>query len=263
MSYGKRIRLGRVLDLENGKSIIFPIDHGGYMGPIKGVEDAWKVIELGVKCGADSILLHKGLLKKYSSELSKCAKKLGFILRVSGALYVPRETSFETIISSVEEALLLGADAVAFTLYVGGENYNEAIKFFGELVDVCDAWGVPVLGECLPTETLGEEVEAVKIAIRVGAELGADIIKTIYAEPFEEVVDVCPVPVVIAGGSKKSPNYVLKMVEKAIEAGAAGVCIGRNVFQHERPELMMKAIKAIVKDGKSFEEALEILKSGE
>ncbi|RLE79525.1 MAG: fructose-bisphosphate aldolase [Thermoprotei archaeon] len=261
MGYGKRIRLGRVLDLESGKSIIFPIDHGGYMGPIKGIEDSWKVIELGIRCGADSILLHKGLLKRYSSELSRYAKKIGFILRVSGALYVPHETSFETIISSVEEALLLGADAVAFTLHVGGENYNDAVRLFGELIDVCDSWGVPVLGECLPTRSLGEGVEAVKIAVRVGAELGADIIKTVYAEPFEEVVDVCPVPVVIAGGSKKSSEYILRIVEKAVKAGAAGVCIGRNIFQHESPELMMKAIRAIVKDGRSAEEALELLKS--
>jgi len=261
MAYGKRIRLGRILDLELGKSIIFPIDHGGYMGPIKGIESSWKVIELGIRYNADSLLLHKGLLKKHGEELSKYSKKIGLILRVSGALYVSHEISFETIISSVEEALLLGADAVAFTLHVGGENYNEAIRFFGELVDVCDSWGVPVLGECLPTKSLGEGVEAVKIAVRVGAELGADVIKTVYAEPFEEVVDVCPVPVVIAGGSKKSPEYVLRIVEKAVKAGAAGVCVGRNIFQHERPELMMKAIKAIVKEGKNFEEALKILKS--
>jgi len=260
MSYGKVLRLGRVLDLESGRSIIFPVDHGGYMGPIKGIERPWSTLKMAIESGVDSLLIHKGFFKSYCNELSKCTKRVGLILRVSVAFAYLSEPDYETLISLPEEALILGADAVAFTLHVGGKHYNKAVRLFSKVVDKCDSWGIPVVGECLPSRELGSNLEAVKTTVRVGAELGADIIKTIYVEPFEEVVDVCPVPIVIAGGEKKDYKSVLEMVEKAVKAGAAGVCIGRNVFQHENPDRMLKAIATIVKEGKSVEDALRILK---
>ncbi len=261
MSYGKLIRLSRILDLKSGKSIIFPIDHGGYMGPIKGLENPWNTLKtvLDTQC-VDSLLLHKGLVKRYYRELSEYTRNVGIILRISATYMGSEKVDYEELIATCHEAIILGADAVAFTIYVGGKRHNDIVKLFGRIVDECDSLGIPILGECLPSPELGNDLNAVRTTVRIGAELGADMIKTIYVEPFEEVVDVCPVPIVVAGGAKRSDIEVLKMVKKAINAGAAGVCIGRNVFQHKNPDKMIKAIAKIVKENANLETAMKVLR---
>ncbi|RLE77145.1 MAG: fructose-bisphosphate aldolase [Thermoprotei archaeon] len=258
MACGKTVRLGRILDLSGRGTVILPVDHGAYMGPIRGLEKPLDVIRVAVEAGVDSILLNKGLLKRCASEIARAPRPVGLVLRASGAFVAREPPEFEALISSAREALALGADAVAFTMYVGGRRHEEVVRAFGELVAECESWGVPVLGECLPSSELGSGVKAVKVAARVGAELGADVVKTIYAEPFEEVVDSCPVPIVIAGGRKRDAVGVLAEVKRAMEAGAAGVCIGRNVFQHDNPRAMLEAILKIVKEGAKLEEALRV-----
>ena len=257
MSWGKRIRLSRILD-SSGKSVVFPMDHGAYMGPIKGIESPWHTLKIAIENGVDSILVNKGILKYYIDKISRSSKKVGIILRISGTL--AGRSEFETLTSSIEEALVLGADGVAFTVYVGGDNYDEAIRLFGKVVDESDFWGVPVVGEFIPSTKLGSSVESVKLAARIGAELGADIVKTIYAEPFREVVETCPAPILVAGGEKREPLSILRIIERAMDNGASGVCIGRNVFQYEEPEKIIKAIIGIVKRGIKLERAIEILR---
>jgi len=236
------------------------MDHGGYMGPIKGIERPKDVLEQVVKGGATALLIQKGILKCCCNSF---LGKVGIILRVSGTNILSEDVTFETLTSTCEEALRLGADAVAFTVNVGSKRDYEAFKLFGLLVDACDEWSIPVLGEFLPAKNAVSnpyDVKHVKMVARIGAELGADIIKTHYAEPFEEVVSTCPVPIVIAGGAKKDIVSVLKMVRRAIDAGAAGICIGRNVFQHKNPYLITKILSQMVNENLSVDDALKILK---
>ena len=257
MSWGKSIRLSRILG-STGRSVVLPVDHGAYMGPIKGIESIWNILEIAIKSGVDSILVNKGVLKLYAEKIAKSSRKVGIVLRVSGMLAGGKE--FETLVSSVEEALVLGADGVAFTVYVGGDDYNEAIRLFGMLVDESDYWGIPVVGEFIPSSRIGIALESVKLSARIGAELGADVIKTVFVDPFREVVNTCPVPILIAGGEKMDTLKVLKMVRRAMDEGASGVCIGRNVFQHKNPERVLKAIIEIVRRDAELDKAIEVLR---
>ncbi|MGB9622537.1 MAG: 2-amino-3,7-dideoxy-D-threo-hept-6-ulosonate synthase, partial [Candidatus Bathyarchaeia archaeon] len=192
--------------------------------------------------------------------------KVGIILRLSSNNTISPEFPFETMTASVEEAVKLGADAVAFTVNVGGEKDVEALRLFGAVADTCTHYSIPLLGEFLPA---GKKVDNpydakwVKVAARMGAELGADLIKTNYTgspESFKEVVKSCPVPIVIAGGPKtETVKDTLEMVKGAMEAGAIGVCIGRNTWQAKNPTAMAKAISKIVHEEISVDKALKEL----
>jgi DhnA family fructose-bisphosphate aldolase class Ia len=155
---------------------------------------------------------------------------------------------------------------VSIHVNIGAENEGDMLEAFGEVAESADYWGMPLLAMVYPRGPKVDnekDVENVKIAARVGAELGADIVKVPYTgspETFKDVVEGCPIPVVIAGGSKLSDEDTLKMVEGAIKAGASGLSMGRNAFQHENPSLLVAAACAIVQDGKSAQEAIKILK---
>ena len=160
----------------------------------------------------------------------------------------------------------MGADAVSIHVNIGAENEGEMLEAFGEVAEGADYWGMPLLAMVYPRGPKVDnekDVENVKIAARVGAELGADIVKVPYTgspETFKDVVEGCPIPVVIAGGSKLSDEETLKMVEGAMQAGAAGLSMGRNAFQHDNPVLLVSAACSIVQEGRSAEEAMKILK---
>jgi DhnA family fructose-bisphosphate aldolase class Ia len=165
----------------------------------------------------------------------------------------------------VERAVRVGADAVSIHVNIGAENEGEMFEAFGKVSEVADYWGMPLLAMVYPRgpKVANEkDVENVKIAARVGAELGADFVKVPYTgspETFKDVVSGSPIPVVIAGGSRLSDEDTLKMVEGAMQAGAAGLSMGRNAFQHEKPVRLVSAACAIVHDGKTAKEAMKIL----
>jgi fructose-bisphosphate aldolase/2-amino-3,7-dideoxy-D-threo-hept-6-ulosonate synthase len=174
------------------------------------------------------------------------------------------------LIAGVKEAIKLGADAVSVHINIGAKNEADMLKILGDTARECMEWGMPLIAMMYPRgkkidEKGGEHnVEVVKLAARAGAELGADIIKTNYTgdpDSFKEVTDGCPVPVVIAGGPKMDTDRdVLEMVKGAVEAGGAGTSIGRNIFQHENPTKMVRAIARIVHENASVDEAMEELK---
>jgi DhnA family fructose-bisphosphate aldolase class Ia len=170
------------------------------------------------------------------------------------------------LVCSVERAVRVGADAVSIHVNIGAENEGEMLEAFGEVAESADYWGMPLLAMVYPRGPKVDDekgVENVKIAARLGAELGADIVKVPYTgspKTFKEVVEGCPIPVVIAGGSKLSDEETLKMVEGAMKAGASGLSMGRNAFQHENPVRLVSAACAIVQDGKTAVEATKILK---
>ncbi len=261
---GKQIRLERIINRKSGRIIIVPMDHGVSVGPIKGLVDMPEAINKVADGGANAVLLHKGTVKTGHRGYGR---DIGLIMHLSGSTSLAPDPNNKVLVTTVEEAIKLGADAVSVHINIGAEEEAEMLKKLGMISNDCAEWGMPLLAMMYPRgEKIKSEhdVEVVKLAARVGAELGADMVKTNYTgeiDTFKEVTAGCPVPVVIAGGPKmNTPLEVLQMVHDAVEAGAAGTSIGRNVFQHENPTAMCKAIAEIVHKSSSVEEATKVLK---
>jgi len=264
MGIGKRIRTERIVDRNSGRSVIVPMDHGVSSGPIYGLTDMRVAVNAIADGGANAVLVHKGIV---IAGHRGYGKDIGLIIHLSASTSLAPDPLNKVIVATVEEAMRLGADAVSMHVNVGAESEAEMLEDLGETAMVCEEWGMPLLAMMYPR---GEKVESehavemVKHVARVGAELGADVIKTNYTgdpDTFKDVIRSCPVPVIIAGGPKANTDAeVLKMVEDAVAAGAAGVSIGRNVFQHPNPADMTRAISKVVHEGISSKEAMEMLK---
>ncbi len=236
------------------------MDHGISVGPIKGLGDMAEIISQVRTGGADAVLVHAGIARTVDTS------GLGLVLHLSGATQLTREPNWKAQVSSVEHALRLGADAVSVHINVGSDHEQDMLDAFSGILDECDNYGLPTLammyprGPKTPNETAPE---AVARAARLGYELGADIVKTNYTGQvgsFREIVDAVKVPLVVAGGPKASSvDEAIRIVHESIKAGAAGVSIGRNVFQHSDPTLMTRALVEIVHNGATPAHALSIL----
>jgi len=247
---GKQLRIRRIIDSKTGKTVIVPMDHGVSLGPVKGIctiNDSIRKVGLG---GATCIVVHKGIANQLNKEIMG---SMGLILHVSASTSLWNEPHRKAVVGDVKDAIKLGADAVSIHINLGGRYENEMLAQMGEISSQCIEMGMPLLAMIYPR---GEnvksqfDVEAVKNCARVGAELGADIVKTNYTgdlESFKEVVKGCHIPVVIAGGPKMdSDESLLNMVRDAMEAGASGISIGRNVFQHNNITDITKKLADIV-----------------
>ncbi len=260
---GKQVRMQRIMDRNTGKTVIIPMDHGVTVGPIKGLENMKDTINKVADGGANAILLHKGIV---GAGHRTGGKDVGLIIHLSASTSVGPDPNHKVIICSVEEAVKLGADTVSIHVNIGADDEAEMLKDMGKIARDCNEWGMPLLAMMYPRgKKIKNEnaVEVVKLAARVGAELGADIVKTNYTgsvKSFREVVDGCPVPVIIAGGSKGNEEDCLKMIEDAMKAGAAGVAMGRNSFQHKDPTKFVKAVCSVVHKGKTSKEACKSLR---
>jgi predicted phospho-2-dehydro-3-deoxyheptonate aldolase len=261
---GKKIRLERILDRESGKTVIIPMDHGVTVGPIEGLGDMRTTVSKIVAGGANAILMHKGIVH---AGHRGAGRDIGLIIHLSGGTSMSPDPNAKELVCTVEEAIKLGADAVSVQINLGANTDKEMLNQLGYVSGRCLEWQMPLIammytrGAKIKNEY---DVNNIKHAARVGAELGADIVKVVYTgsvESFKEVVDGCPVPVVIAGGPKMdSDEDIFKMVEGALKAGAKGVSIGRNVFQHKKPEKMVAAMCEMVHNGASVKKAIEMLK---
>ena len=258
---GKQIRIERIINRETKKTVIVPLDHGVSSGPIKGIVDMKKTVATVAQGGANAVLMHKGLIKAgHRSE----GKDIGLIIHLSASTALSPDPLKKAIVTNVEEALRMGADAVSIHVNIGSQGEYKMIKELGQVAASCRNWGMPLIAMMYPRgDKISSEhdVEVIKIAARAGAELGADIIKTNYPgdiDEFREVTNGCPVPVVIAGGPKiESDADLLQMVEDSIKAGGAGVAMGRNIFQHDSPRKMVGAISRVVHEGFEVDEALK------
>lgn len=261
---GKEIRMERIMNRNSGRTIIVPLDHGITLGPIPGLTDMSLAIDRVVNGGANAILMHKGMVKAgHRGE----GKDVGLIIHLSASTVLSPDPHDKVMVCTVEEAVRLGADAVSIQVNLGAPTDSRMLRIFGAVAKSCRDWGMPLLAMMY---TRGEgisnqfDVKYVKHAARVGAELGADIVKVNYTgspESFSEVVAGCPVPVVIAGGEKmETDEELLVMVKESLSAGGCGVSIGRNVFQHDDPIAIVKAIDSMVHGNKSIEDALLSLK---
>jgi len=255
---GKEIRMKKIMNPVTGKILIVPIDHGMSDGPVKGLINVSETIDT-VSTEADSVLMHKGLV---SSSIGKM-HGAGLIVHLSAGTMLSPDPLDKVIVTTVEEAVALGADAISVHVNVGADNTPKMMEDVGCIGRDCKRFGMPLImmmyprGEKITNE---KDVGMVKIAARIGAELGADIVKTNYTgdiESFREVVEGCPVPVVIAGGSKGTDKEILQMIKDVIDVGAAGVAMGRNSFQHSSPKNFLKAASLIIHKGMGVEEAMK------
>lgn len=260
---GKEIRLRRILDGVTGKTVIVPMDHGVSSGPIQGIVDIRSTMEEVALGGANAVVVHKGVV---TGRRGGWNSKMGLIVHLSGGTALALDPNSKTLVCSVEEAVKIGADAVSVHVNIGNGHDNEMLGDLARVARSAAEWGMPLMAMIYPRgENINDEydVEAVKHAARLGAELGADVVKVSYTgstESFREVVNGCHVPVVIAGGAKMgSDREILTMVRGAMDAGAAGTSIGRNVFQHENPSRIVAALSAMVLRDASVDAAMDIL----
>jgi fructose-bisphosphate aldolase / 2-amino-3,7-dideoxy-D-threo-hept-6-ulosonate synthase len=260
---GKKIRMERIINRNTRRTVIVPMDHGISVGPIEGLKDMKQTIQRVSEGGANAIVEHKGLVGE--GHRGK-GKDIGLIVHLSASTSLSPYPNAKTLVCTVEEAIKLGADAVSIHVNLGDDTEKEMLQDFGKVSYETRNWGIPLLAMIYPRgEKIEDEfdVKVVKHAARVGAEMGADIVKVSYTgsvETFREVIEGCTIPVVIAGGQKMdSEKDILEMVKGSIDAGGSGLSIGRNVFQHRDPTKMVQAMSAIVHDGYTVEEALKIL----
>jgi len=258
---GKKIRMERIMNRESGKTVIVPMDHGVTIGPIVGLINMQETINAVAKGGANAIVIHKGLVE---AGHRRSGKDIGLIIHLSASTRMAPDPNSKTIVCTVEEAIKLGADAISIHVNLGAEDEKSMLNDLGNIAKEAMEWGMPLLAMMYTRGPKAEneyDVKLVKHAARVGAELGADIVKVVYTgspESFREVVEGCFVPVVIAGGEKMGNDEdILEMVRGAMAAGGAGVSIGRNVFQHKEPGKIVQTICKIVHNGSMVEEKVK------
>ncbi len=258
--WGKDVRLSRIM--RDGKILCVPMDHGVTDGPIKGIEDINLIVEKVAEGGATCTVLHKGMVKSLRKAY------LPVLLHLSGSTSLSSEPNRKVKVADVLEAVRLGADGISVHINIGGEPSEPSmLAHLGEVAADSDELGMPLLAMMYargPNVRDKFDPKLISHVARVGAELGADIVKVPYTgdpDSFKEVTKGVSIPIIIAGGPRvKNDLDVLKMVAGAIESGAAGVAFGRNIFQHSNPEKMTRAIASVIFEGASPEEALAYLR---
>jgi len=256
---GKKRRLRRIFRSDN-RTVVVPMDHGVTIGPVKGLVNMQSIVNKLLLGGVDAVVINRGIAKNVDTG------NAGLIVHLSGITVHCPDPNNKVQICSVDDAVRLGADAVSVHINVGAKQEAQMLSMLGKVACECDDYGMPLLAMMYPRGPNIRDSHAVDVvahAARLGAELGADIIKTNYTgdvESFKDVVSSCHVPVIIAGGPKvETTRDVLQMVKDSITAGGAGLSIGRNVFQHEDPTKIVKALSAIVHKAASVDKAIEIL----
>lgn len=264
--YGKKIRMKRIISTESGRTFIVPLDHGLSVGPVVGLVNITETISKIVKSNrVNAIIVHKGIV---SSDLVKLLerKEIALVVHLSGATSLSPDPLDKHIVSTLEHAIKLGADAVSVHVNMGAPTEARMLEELGRISEECASWGIPLLAMMYPKgEKVKDEYDEKYIshAARVATELGADIIKINYPgtkEKFKRIIEGVNTPVVIAGGPKQdSLEVLLQMVYDSLMVGAAGVCFGRNVFQSPIPTKIVETIGGLVHDNWNVEKAMEYL----
>ncbi len=260
---GKSIRMERIIDRNSGRAVIVPVDHGISMGPIEGLVDMKTTIDKVSQGGATAVVMHKGVVPYGHRSFGR---DIGLILHLSASTSISPDPNSKVLVTTVEEAIKMGADAVSIHVNIGAETEPYMLHDFGQVSRECNEWGIPLLVMIYPRGKdikNGYDVDLIKQCARAGMELGADIVKTSYSgdvDSFREVVKGAIIPVLIAGGPKMSSDRdLLQMVKDSVEAGGMGVSIGRNIFQHRNVTGITKAMTEIVLHDAEVDEALKLL----
>lgn len=262
MQAGKDLRLERIFNAQSGKTILVPMDHGISLGPISGLISPTDAVNKVARGGANAVLMHKGLVR---SAFKGHARDLGLIVHLSASTDLSPVPNAKRLVATVEEAVKMGADAVSVHVNLGDATEASMLADFGQVGYAAQEWGIPLLAMIYgrgPKIQNGMSPSVVAHCARVGEELGADVVKVAYTgdvESFARVCEGCSIPVVIAGGPKMDTrDDLLRMAHDSIQAGGAGLSIGRNVFQDPDPTSLIKALSSIVHHGKELPAALRM-----
>jgi putative autoinducer-2 (AI-2) aldolase len=254
LDWGMKNRLARIFNAASGKTVMLAVDHGYFQGPTTGLERI-DVSIVPLVQHADALMITRGALRtSIPPEMSKPV-----VLRSSGGQSILKELSNELVAVDIEDAVRVNASALAVQVYVGGEHEHQSIGNLVKVVDAGNRHGIPTLGVTGVGKELVRDAKYLGLATRICAEMGAHVVKTYYCEPgFARVAAACPVPIVIAGGKKLVEQDALKMAYQAIQDGAAGVDMGRNIFQCEAPLAMIQAVRAVVHDHERPDKAYDL-----
>jgi len=258
LDWGMKNRLARIFNPDTGRTVMLAIDHGYFQGPTTGLERI-DVNILPLASYADTLMLTRGILRS----IVPPSYTRGIVLRASGGPSILKELSNEQIAVAMEDAVRLNVAALAVQVFIGGEFETQSVHNMTRLVDQGMRYGIPILAVTAVGREMVRDARYFRLACRICAELGAHYVKTYYIpDGFETVAASCPVPVVMAGGKKIPELDALTMAYNAVQEGAAGVDMGRNIFQSEAPEAMIQAVSSVVhnnlKPQKAYEMYLEL-----
>lgn len=254
LDFGMQHRLGRIFDERSGRTVMLAFDHGYFQGPTRGLER----VDLNIvplMPHADALMATRGIVRSVIPPAGGSA----LVLRASGGPSILKELSDERIAMDMADAARIDASAVAVQVFVGGEHETQSVHNLTRLVDAGLQYGIPVLGVTAVGKELVRDARYLGLATRIVAELGAQMVKTYYCdEGFAAVTAACPVPVIMAGGKKLAVLEALAMARRAVDEGAAGVDMGRNIFQRSHPSAMIQAVRAVVHNDATPAEAAEM-----
>ena len=250
--WGMKNRLAHIFNPRSGKTVMLAFDHGYFQGPTTGLERVDITIKPLIP-SADALMLTRGILRSVIDPSHTNA----VVMRASGGPSILKELSDERIAVDMEDALRMNVSAVAVQVFIGGANETQSVNNMTRLVDMGMRYGMPVLGVTAVGTELVRDARYIGLATRILAELGVSIVKTYFVPGFEQVAAACPVPIVIAGGKKLPEKDALQMARDAINQGASGVDMGRNIFQSESPVAMIGAVRKVVHDNCKVDEAYE------
>ena len=254
LDWGMKNRLSRIFNPQSGRTVMLAIDHGYFQGPTTGLERIDLNI-LPLVPYADTLMLTRGILRS----LVPPSTSKSIVLRVSGGTSILKELSNEQIAVDIEESIRLNVCAMAVQVFIGGEFEKESIINMTKMVDIGTRYGIPTLAVTAVGKDMARDARYFRLATRICAELGAQYIKSYYIdEGFETVTASCPVPIVMAGGKKIPEPDALAMAYNAVQQGASGVDMGRNIFQSEDPVAMIQAVKAVVHDNETPDKAFDL-----
>lgn len=259
ISIGKKVRLSRLFDQKSGNAVFVAMDHGAILGPIPGIVDPRVTVANLSKEKPNAFFMPSGIIKQvYPSFIEN---DIPFIAAVDTCTFLGPEPEFFFLSDTVEHALSMGASAVSMHVMLGPEKTSDMLKGLAKMVRDCDRYGMPLLAIMYPAGFENNfDVKVVKWAARIAAELGADIVKTYYTgskETFSEVIEGCPIPVLLSGGEKtKDPKSFFSTLKTCIDCGARGVAVGRNVWQAEDPSMILRGVKKIVHENAEVSEVI-------
>lgn len=254
LDWGMKNRLSRIFNPETGRTVMLAVDHGYFQGPTTGLE-RMDITILPLVPYADTLMLTRGILRSIVPPSSTTP----IVLRASGGTSILKELSNEEIAVDIEDSIRLNVCAMAVQVFIGGEYERQSIINMTRLVDMGTRYGIPTLAVTAVGKDMARDARYFRLATRICAELGAHYVKSYYIEEgFETVTAACPVPIVMAGGKKIPELDALTMAYNAVQQGAAGVDMGRNIFQAGDPIAMIQAVRAVVHENETPQKAFDL-----
>lgn len=254
MGWGKQNRLARIIKPKTGHTVMLAVDHGYFLGPTTGLENFKKAVEPLIPY-TDTLFATRGMIRACVDPKID----VPIMLRASGGTsIIGKNLLHEGITISMEDMIRMNAVGFGYSITVGMDWERDTMLDFAKLTDEAERYGMVAMAVTAVGKDMGKDARYLSLACRMAAEHGAHMVKTYYCENFEKVVESCPVPIVMAGGKKLPEKEALQMTYDAIQKGATGVDMGRNIFQSENPVAMIQAVRAVVHDNATAEEAYEL-----